>query len=123
MPTKHGGNGIVFGDVLKLLEDCEDHHGVKVRLSVVPRPGTGYRQGCIFLATPYHPNGKRMAEVEAEQHLWPSSGHRTPDGLWVYLITRLSGTLDEREHRWAREAQVQEAERLTPLEQYIARSF
>lgn len=123
MPTRTRGAEITFDDVVRLLDDTESTYGVKVRLSINPRPRTGYSEGCIALATPYKPTGAKLAEVSAEQHLWPSNGHRTINGLWMYLITRLCSSLDEWEHSRAREAQQQELEAMTPLEHYIANSF
>lgn len=112
-----------FGDILQLLEDTEAHYGIKVRLSINPKPRSGYSDGCILLVTPYTRTGGRLHEVQSEQLLFPSKTHRTIDGAWLYLINLLSSALDEWQHKAAREAQQAEAESLTPLEQYIARSF
>lgn len=112
-----------FSDVLQLLRDVEKTYAVKVRISVVPRPRTGYSEGCIILATPYHSSGRKMDAVAAEQHLWPTKSHKTREGLEMYLIYQLIERLDEWQSQTAREAQMAAPEDLSPLEQYIARSF
>jgi hypothetical protein len=115
--------GMTESDVLLLLKQIEDDYAIKVRITIVPRPGSGYKQGCIVLVTPYDRSGRKMADIQAEQHLYPSSGHKSLVALEVYLLHRLIGVIDEHEHQAAREAQATEPERMTPLEQYIAKSF
>lgn len=112
-----------YSDVLQLLRDCERTYAAKIRLSTVPRPRTGYSEGCIILATAYDTSGKKLAEIESEQHLWPTNSHRTREGLEMYLLYQLIEKLDEREALRAREAQMEDTTSLTPLEQYIARQF
>ena len=84
-----------FADVLTLLNQIEETYHVKVRLSVNPRPAGAYRNGAIILATPYDPTGKRMADVQAAQGLWPSTGHKTREGLEQYLLFQLVEALDQ----------------------------
>lgn len=110
-------------DVLVLLEQMENEYGTKARVSIVPRPGSGYKNGCVVLVTPYTSGGKKHSTVQAEQHLWPSSGHKTVWGLVVYLLHQLSGSLETEQFERIRQEENKEPERMTPLEQYIAKSF
>lgn len=117
------GHSMGFKDVLTLLQQIEDDHAIKVRISLVPRPGSGYKQGGIVLVTAYDGKGRKMAHIPPEQALYPSQGHASVEALQVYLLHRLMGVIDEHEHQAAREAQAKEPELMTPLEQYIAKSF
>lgn len=121
MPGKPQSAGVTMADVLVCLGEVERVYSCKVRLSIVPRPTSGYTNGCIVLATPYHRNGKKMANIEAEQHLWPTSAFKHIEGLFLYLLHGLENALAEAETRAALAREETPEGSFTPLEEYIAR--
>lgn len=120
MGHRGGTTGITHSDMLLLLRQVNDEHGVRVRISIVPMSARGRRQDMALLVTPYAANGRKLAAVAAEQLLWPSVAHKTFEGAVVYLLHRLDAALDEWEHQKLRDLSELPVGTLTPLEEYIA---
>jgi hypothetical protein len=123
MPARLASDISKFGDVLSLLNQIEETYHVKVRLSVNPRPDSAYRRGAIVLATPYDPSGKRMDAVPASQGLWPSSGHKTREGLELYLLFQLVEALDQWTAKKEEELKREQFDYAPALEEYMMRRF
>lgn len=116
------GHQITFNEVLEYANAVEKELTVRIRFSTVPL-GRGGKQGThAVLVTPYHPNGRKMAEVEAEQHLWPTAAFKSREALEMYLLLRLEQRLSEHEEHLARVHEQERESPMTPLEAYIARS-
>lgn len=111
-----------IGDVLALCSQLEKQYGIRVKLSIVPFPEARGKATHAVLATPYKPSGRVLKEVPAEQHLWPSAGHRNVFSLWVKLLYDLMESLDEYAARKRREEEAQSTPALLPIEEYISAS-
>lgn len=112
-----------FKDVLQYAMEIGDTYGVRIRLSVIPLSRRSGQSTHAITATAYSAAGRRLAEVESEQALWPSKNRSTREGTEIYLLTRLASTLDEWFYRKQRETEQWEAGRLSSLEEYIANTI
>jgi len=110
-------------DVLGYALEVGGEYGVRIRLSINPLPRPSGDSTHAVIARAYWPNGKAIAEVEHEQCYFPGGTSKTVNGCYLYLLHRLSGTLDEWYARKRRAEETWEPGELTPLDQYIAGSF
>jgi len=101
----------------------EDEYGVRVRVALVPLSKRSGKSSHAITATAYDLAGKRVAELEREQCLFPGGTSRSITGAAFYVATQLVQAIDTWSARKAREEESWEPGRLTPLEEYIAGSF
>lgn len=110
-------------DLCEHLAQVEETYGVRVRVALVPLSKRSGKSSHAVTATAYHPNGKRIAELEATQCYFPGNTSKTFAGAAFYVCNQLEQEIDSWQARKRRETEQWEPGELTPLEQYIAGSF
>lgn len=110
-------------DLCEHLKEVEDTYGLRIRVALVPLSKGSGKSTHAVTATAYHPNGKRVSELESTQCYFPGNTSKTFAGAAFYVCNQLEGIIDEWQARRRREEEQWEPGELTPLEQYIAGSF
>lgn len=110
-------------ELCSYLKEVEDEYGVRIRCALVPLSRPSGKSTHAVTATAYQLTGRRISELEATQCLFPGGTSRTFAGAAFYVVTQLVQAIDEWSVRKKREEEQWEPGSLTPLEDYIAKSF
>lgn len=114
---------ITFKEVLERRDAVEAEFGVRIRFTVISGVANRGKGSSVIMCTPYHSNGRKMADVTAEQHMWPTAAYKSREALEMYLLVRLEQALSDYEQHLANVSLADRAAGPTALEQYISRSF
>ena len=122
MAGKKAYDTLTDRDLCEYLHQVEGEYPVRVRVSLVPLARKSGSSTHAITARAYNSAGRPIMDLEVEQVLFPGATSRTFAGAAFYACTALVSRIDEWHAQELRRTEQMEPGRLTPLEEYIAKS-